>query len=279
MHPDEVGEQTSHALHRGNANLKCVPSACRYLRRLSLILAAGFLVMGCSAQDQVQGSPTQSAKPAGQLNVNWFYGSYVPKEVALMPLDGRQRFKLYLRQTYTTPGIYIKTALFAIHDQISDSNPEWGDDFEGFAKRLGNRQVQFIIQNSISSLGNGILTFGSPATTAVNAMAFGRALACDHQKFCDLQTEPRYLYGHRSCRISVPSVRPQSRPPGNPTIPNGRYEGTRQQSRRFLLGRAYNWIGEFAPKMEGFSRKRRSKYSRKSYGLCRGPQTKCRGPK
>jgi hypothetical protein len=157
MHPDEIGEQTSHALYRGNANLKYEPSACCYLRRLFLILATEFLVMGCSAQDQVQGSSTSSAKPAGQLNVIWFYGSYVPKEVALMPLDGRQRFKLYLRQTYTTPGIYIKTALFAIHDQISDSNPEWGDDFEGFAKRLGNRQVQFIIQNSISSLGNGIL--------------------------------------------------------------------------------------------------------------------------
>lgn len=176
MHPDEVGEQTSHALHRGNANLKCVPSACRYLRRLSLILAAGFLVMGCSAQDQVQGSPTQSAKPAGQLNVNWFYGSYVPKEVALMPLDGRQRFKLYLRQTYTTPGIYIKTALFAIHDQISDSNPEWGDDFEGFANALG------IVRCSSSSrirfrLWATAFLVGSPATTAVNAMAFGRALA------------------------------------------------------------------------------------------------------
>jgi hypothetical protein len=66
------------------------------------------------------------------------------------------RWKLYLRQTYTTPGIYIKTLLFATHDQVIDSNPEWGDDFQGFVKRLGNRQVQFIIQNSVSSLGNGI---------------------------------------------------------------------------------------------------------------------------
>jgi hypothetical protein len=39
------------------------------------------------------------------------------------------------------------------------SNPEWGDDFQGFVKRLGNRQVQFIIQNSVSSLGNGIARY------------------------------------------------------------------------------------------------------------------------
>ena len=98
-----------------------------------------------------------SAKPQAQINVNWLYGSYVPKDVPLESLNTRMRWKLYLRQTYTTPGIYIKTLLFATHDQVTNSNPQWGDGFEGFAKRLGNRQVQFIIQNSVSSLGNGIV--------------------------------------------------------------------------------------------------------------------------
>jgi hypothetical protein len=97
-----------------------------------------------------------SAESQAQINVNWFYGSYVPKNVPLASLDPRMRWKLYLRQTYTTPGIYIKTLLFATHDQVTDSNPEWGDGLQGFVKRLGNRQVQFIIQNSVSSLGNGI---------------------------------------------------------------------------------------------------------------------------
>jgi hypothetical protein len=110
--------------------------------------------------ETTQASPsrdqTTSAESQAQINVNWFYGSYVPKNVPLVSLDARMRWKLYLRQTYTTPGIYIKTLLFATHDQVTDSNPEWGDDFQGFVKRLGNRQVQFIIQNSVSSLGNGI---------------------------------------------------------------------------------------------------------------------------
>jgi hypothetical protein len=110
--------------------------------------------------ETTQASPsrdqTTSTESQAQINVNWFYGSYVPKNVPLVSLDTRMRWKLYLRQTYTTPGIYIKTLLFATHDQVTDSNPEWGDDFQGFVKRLGNRQVQFIIQNSVSSLGNGI---------------------------------------------------------------------------------------------------------------------------
>jgi hypothetical protein len=52
-----------------------------------------------------------------------------------------------MRQTYTTPGIHIKTTAFALHDQIRESNPELGGGFEEFAKRLGSRQAQFIMKN------------------------------------------------------------------------------------------------------------------------------------
>ena len=54
------------------------------------------------------------------------------KDVLLESLNTRMRWKLYVRQTYT-PGICIKTLLFATHDQVTGSNPEWGDDFGGFA--------------------------------------------------------------------------------------------------------------------------------------------------
>lgn len=100
---------------------------------------------------------TQAPKSGSQINVNWFYGSYVPKDVPLESLDGSQRFKLYTRQTYTTWGIYIKTMLFTVHDQVHDSNPQWGDGAEGFAKRFGTREAQFVIQNSVNSLGDGLL--------------------------------------------------------------------------------------------------------------------------
>jgi len=96
-------------------------------------------------------------KPGSQINVNWFYGSYVPKDVPLEPLSGDQRLQLYFRQTYTTWGIYIKTMLFTVHDQVHDTNPEWGDGAGGFVKRLGTRQVQFIVQNSVTSLSDGIV--------------------------------------------------------------------------------------------------------------------------
>ncbi len=32
-----------------------------------------------------------------QLPVNWLYGAYIPKDASLVALNGRERFKLYLR--------------------------------------------------------------------------------------------------------------------------------------------------------------------------------------
>jgi hypothetical protein len=98
---------------------------------------------------QTTGQPT----PGKQINVNWLYGSFVPKDVPLVPLTPHQRFQLYLRQTYITYGIYIKTGLFAAEGQIKNSPPEW-DGASGFGKRVLSYQGQFIIQNSITSAAN-----------------------------------------------------------------------------------------------------------------------------
>jgi hypothetical protein len=147
--------------------LLCPAFWARHSQWMTVFIA--MLVAPCSTQEAAQmvstekadesskASETPAPKTGGQINVNWFYGSYVPKDVPLESLDGTQRLKLYTRQTYTTWGIYIKTLAFTLHDQIHNSDPEWGDDFAGFAKRFGSRQAQFIIQNSITSLGDGIL--------------------------------------------------------------------------------------------------------------------------
>src|ERR1700733_7770256 len=54
-----------------------------------------------------------------ELKVNWFYGAYVPKDVPLLPLTGHQRVKLFVRQTFTTPGIYLKSSFLGLLDQAS----------------------------------------------------------------------------------------------------------------------------------------------------------------
>jgi hypothetical protein len=108
-----------------------------------------------AAQDRTIENPGSSP----QLQVNWLYGAYVPKDAPLEPLTAHQRFRLYLRQTFTTPGIYVKTILFSVGDQINDSPPGWEGDLGGYARRVASRQAQFVLQNSFSALGNGLLSY------------------------------------------------------------------------------------------------------------------------
>ena len=211
-------------------------------------------------KETTQASPsrdqTASAESQAQINVNWLYGSYVPKNVPLESLDARMRWRLYLRQTYTTPGIYIKTLLFATHDQVTDSDPEWGDDFQGFVKRLGNRQVQFIIQNSISSLGNGIAGW-EPRYDRCRCDGFW------------LRTRHAIVRNFVTYDRTETSLRPQLMPylgafgaasiastwaPGHA---EWEVEGYQAVITQVFVGTGINWIGEFAPEIgKVFKRKK-----------------------
>jgi hypothetical protein len=128
-----------------------------HLARCGVILALPILVSSCFGQypAEPQGTPIVN----NTLPVNWLYGAFIPKDAPIKPLNGEQRFKLYLRQTYTTPGIYVKTGFFVIHDQVNDTSPQWGDGASGFGKRLGSIHAQNIIQNSLTSLGNAAVKF------------------------------------------------------------------------------------------------------------------------
>jgi hypothetical protein len=112
------------------------------------------LASSCFGQAQVEqpGMPTVDET----FPVNWLYGAFIPKDAPIQPLTNEERFKLYLRQTYTTSGTYIKTGFFVIHDQAVNAPPGWGDGVPGFGKRLGSIQTQNIIQNSLTSLGDAV---------------------------------------------------------------------------------------------------------------------------
>lgn len=167
----------------GPAHLKCAKSQerlpTRHLRTLAGFTFAILVLWTVSASAQDQAAVAPDAAPVNQdaasaashpasesqattvsdkdsLKVNWLYGSFVPKEVPLIPLTPDQRWKLYLRSTYTTWGIYVKTSLFTMRDQFANSPQEWGRTAGGFAKRAGTRQAQFVIQNSLSAYGNAL---------------------------------------------------------------------------------------------------------------------------
>lgn len=125
------------------------------LKKYCILGALSLLAPSCFGQALVEqpGTPTlQETSP-----VDWLYGAYIPKDAPIQPLNNEERFNLYLRQTYTTTGIYLKTGFFVIHDHAVDAPPGWGQGASGFAKRLGSIQTQNILQNSLTSLGDAVL--------------------------------------------------------------------------------------------------------------------------
>jgi hypothetical protein len=78
--------------------------------RCCLVLA--WFIPACSAQVGSSSGSTESATTQNQLAVNRLYGAYIPKDAPTVALDGNERYRLFIRQSFTTPGIYIKTGFF-----------------------------------------------------------------------------------------------------------------------------------------------------------------------
>jgi hypothetical protein len=225
----------------------------RVFRPVSSAVLLAALCLSSTAQI-VPAQPPPSDK---QINVNWLYGSYVPRTVQLRSLSRDERLKLYVRQTYMTPGIYIKTTIFAVHDQITNSNPGWGGGFQGFAKRLGDRQIQFIIQNSVTSAGDGVLGWEP------------RYDRCRCNRFWP-RTRHAVLRNFVTYDRTEKSLRPQVMPylgafgasalattwqPGNPSWQVRGYQAAITQ---VFVGMGINWLGEFAPEIVSVVRKKKT---------------------
>ena len=81
------------------------------VRSQTTLVLLAVLVVTCFAQEQSQTSAQPSVNTT--LPVNWLYGAYISKDAPRVALNGKERFELYMRQTFTTPGIYIKTGFLS----------------------------------------------------------------------------------------------------------------------------------------------------------------------
>jgi hypothetical protein len=107
---------------------------------------------------------TEHAATAGLIMARnwestWIAGVYVPNTLPLLTLTRKQREVIYLRQTLTTPGAYMKRMFGAGIDQASGSPRQWDDGWGGYAERFASREGQFITANTLAALGNAKLGY------------------------------------------------------------------------------------------------------------------------
>lgn len=131
-------------------------------RKIAMVLGAWLLLAALPGSGQTPDAPsatkTANEPPASgqQLPVNWIYGAYIPKEAPLEALSDADRWHLFVRMSFTTPGIYVKTGFFTIRDQASGAPPGWPQNGQGLSDRLGTRYAQFLMQNSFTAIGDAM---------------------------------------------------------------------------------------------------------------------------
>jgi hypothetical protein len=89
----------------------------------------------------------------------WVTGVYVEKGRSLIPVTLQQRREIYLEQTLTTPGAYMKRMFAAGIDQARGAPSEWGGGIGGYSTRFASREGQFIAANSLAALANAELKY------------------------------------------------------------------------------------------------------------------------
>lgn len=74
------------------------------------------------------------------------------------PLNGKERLKLYLLQTYS-PAVVFRIIGPSIGYQLGEVPPEWGNNFGGFGRRLASTYGVLILQSSFQSAGAAALGY------------------------------------------------------------------------------------------------------------------------
>jgi hypothetical protein len=101
----------------------------------------------------------QALVRARDWEIGWLTGVYVEEGHTMVPLNSKQRREIYLEQTLTTPGAYMKRMFAAGIDQARGAPSQWGGGWGGYGERFASREGQFIAANSLAYLGNATLKY------------------------------------------------------------------------------------------------------------------------
>jgi len=200
-----------------------------------------------------QNAPQEKSSEKEQLQVNWIYGAYLRKGSILIALTNHERLVLYARQTYTTPGISAKSALFSAADHLSDSPPQWNGEIKGYGQRLASRHGQFVIQNTLTSLGNGLLGY-EPRYDRCNCSGFwdrtGHAVLRNFVTYNSTEKSMRPQLASYAAALAAGAISSTWKPESEPW-----HEAYRSVITQAAFGVCANWLGEFAPEIGRLIRK------------------------
>lgn len=73
------------------------------------------------------------------------------------PLTGNERWNLYVRRAFWSPGVFFRAAGPALGAHLDNDPPAWGQGVEGYSKRFANRFGRFALQETYEAAGAAAL--------------------------------------------------------------------------------------------------------------------------
>ncbi len=111
--------------------------------------AANRTVPDPNAPSVAPSNPSNATQP---FDINPITGIASASAKNYHPLSGRDRWHLYWKQNYASPGAFVGPVFTAlILDQATNTPREWGGGWPGFGRRLGSRTAMAITQGTIQA--------------------------------------------------------------------------------------------------------------------------------
>ncbi|GIU75860.1 MAG: hypothetical protein KatS3mg004_2947 [Bryobacteraceae bacterium] len=194
-----------------------------------------------------QDSPPQAGpSPQSSGLKNWGRYFRTVERANYRPPTAAERWEIYWRSTYASPGAFFRAAGPALGDHLNHRPGTWPQGAEGYARRFANRFARFTLQDSISHASSAALGY---ETRYVRCGCQGFFRRFGHALAWNFLTLDRH--GHTVVNAPRVGAAFAAEFIGNAWMPPG-YRTTAEAVRgvgvQLGIGALFNTVREFAPR-------------------------------
>ena len=111
-------------------------------------------------QDSPAGPKTTPPAQKDKVEIDPLFSIGVAQGGKYVPLTKGERWELYWKSTFFSPGAFFGVVFPAAIDQAGSVPPEWGGGMQGYGKRVASRFGQNLINNTIQHGGAALRSRG-----------------------------------------------------------------------------------------------------------------------
>ncbi|MFN0171799.1 MAG: hypothetical protein ACKV22_35755 [Bryobacteraceae bacterium] len=195
-----------------------------------------------ASQARAAGCEDCRVEPSAEISA----GTVRPPET-YRPLTGRERWNIYFREAFWSPGAFFRAAGPALGSHLDNDPPEWGQGSGGFSRRAANRFGRFALQETYEAAGAALLQHEVRYLRSNKPGFLPRAAHALKANFVTYDKSGRQTphVARIGSTVAAEFTGNLWMPPGH----RGASEAMRGVGMRLGIGSAFNLLREFSPEL------------------------------